>query len=155
MPVRKEVLSVLNCEDVEPLFSDYIDGILDRSSAAGLRGHLSFCPECQEILSGVHQVRMALHSLGQTNSPASFKLQLNNRLQEELRRRRWAWMRPLIWGFALATALGILLWLEPEINAEVANSNMAFGAGPEWAVPVSDRTMGKNYYIAPGHNWCQ
>ena len=90
---------------------------------------------------------MALHSLGQTNSPASFKLQLNNRLQEELRRRRWAWawMRPLTWGFALATALGILLWLEPEINAEVANSNMAFGAGPEWAVPVSDRQLGRTW----------
>lgn len=90
----------MNCEEFEPLFSDYIDGIMDRSFAAGLQGHLRCCPDCQETLSSMHQVRMALHSLGGTSSPASFKLRLSNRLQEELHRQRWAWMRPLAWGFA-------------------------------------------------------
>ena len=78
----------MNCESVEPLFSDYIDGILDPSSTFGLQAHLRFCPECRATLAGMSQVRMALHSLGGTSPPARFKLQLSNRLQEELHRRR-------------------------------------------------------------------
>lgn len=93
----------------------------------------------------MHQVRMALHSLGGTSSPASFKLRLSNRLQEELHRQRWAWMRPLAWGFALATGLAILLWPEPETLSELADSNMAFGAGPAWAVPAADRQLGRTW----------
>ena len=108
----------MNCESVEPLFSDYIDGILDPSSTFGLQAHLRFCPDCRATLAGMSQVCMALHGLGGTSPPASFKLQLSNRLQEELHRRRWAWKPPMAWGLALAAALSILLW--PETEAERA-----------------------------------
>ena len=130
----------MNCEIVEPLFSDYIDGILDPSSTFRLQAHLRFCPECRATLAGMSQVCMALHSLGGTSPPAHFKLQLSNRLQEELHRRRWAWKPPMAWGLALAAALAILLW--PETEAERAEVAMALDAGAEWAVPPADRQLG-------------
>ena len=86
----------------------------------------------------MHQVRMAMHSLGGTGSPASFKLRLSNRLQEELHGQRWAWLRPAAWGFALATALAILLWPEPEF----AERDLALGEAPAWAVPTAQRQLG-------------
>ena len=131
----------MNCESVEPLFSDYIDGILDPSSTFGLQAHLRFCPECRATLAGMSQVCMALHSLGGTSPPAHFKLQLSNRLQEELHRRRWAWKPPMAWGFlALAAALAPLLL--PETEAERAEVGVALDSGAVWAVPPADRQLG-------------
>ncbi len=130
----------MNCESVEPLLSDYIDGILDPSSTFRLQAHLRFCPECRATLAGMTQVCMVLHSLGGTSPPAHFELQLSNRLQEELHRRRWAWKPPMAWGLALAAALAILLW--PETEAERAEVAMALDAGAEWAVPPAVRQLG-------------
>ena len=127
------------CEDVEPFLSDYLDKILDRSSILELEGHLRFCPACREVLTNMHQVRMALQSLRATESPASFKLRLSNRLQEEALRERWAWLRPLVCGFALATALAILLW--PAADSVTLRHN----EGPEWELPVSSRELGRTW----------
>ena len=142
----------MNCESVEPFFSDYIDGILDPSSTFGLQAHLRFCPDCRATLAGMSQVCMALHSLGGTSPPASFKLQLSNRLQEELHRRRWPWKRPMAWGLALAAALAILLW--PEAEAERADVAMALDAVPARAVPPADRQLGSIWteqFPSPAH----
>lgn len=142
----------MNCESVEPFFSDYIDGILDPSSTFGLQAHLRFCPDCRATLAGMSQVCMALHGLGGTSPPASFKLQLSNRLQEELHRRRWPWKRPMAWGLALAAALAILLW--PEAEAERADVAMALDAVPARAVPPADRQLGSVWteqFPSPAH----
>ena len=142
----------MNCESVEPFFSDYIDGILDPSSTFGLQAHLRFCPECRATLAGMSQVCMALHRLGGTSPPAHFKLQLSNCLQEELHRRRWAWKRPMAWGLALAAALAILLW--PEAEAERADVAMALDAVPARAVPPADRQLGSIWteqFPSPAH----
>ena len=142
----------MNCESVEPFFSDYIDGILDPSSTFGLQAHLRFCPDCRATLAGMSQVCMALRSLGGTSPPASFKLQLSNRLQEELHRRRWPWKRPMAWGLALAAALAILLW--PEAEAERADVAMALDAVPARAVPPADRQLGSVWteqFPSPAH----
>lgn len=131
----------MNCKDVESFFSDYIDEILDCKSVAKLEGHLRFCPACRDTLTDMHQVRMTLRSLG-TGSPAGFKLRLSNRLQEEVHRERWVWLRPVAWGFSLATALAILLWPESTITPELADSIMQSREEPAWAVPVADRQLG-------------
>ena len=95
---------------------------------------------------------MALHSLGGTSPPARFKLQLSNRLQEELHRRRWAWKPPMAWGLALAAAVAILLW--PEAEAERADVAMALDAVPARAVPPADRQLGSVWteqFPSPAH----
>ena len=132
-------LYLQDCEDVEPFLSDYLDKILDRSSILKLEGHLRFCPACREVLASMHQVRMALQSLRATESPASFKLRLSNRLQEEAFRERWAWLRPLVCGFALATALAILLWPAAD------SVTLRYNEGPEWELPVSSREFGRTW----------
>ena len=94
---------------------------------------------------GMQQVRMALHNLGGTGSPAGFKLRLSNCLQEELHRDRWAWLRPVAWGFALATAMAILFWPEPEAIFAPVEPKSALAEGPAWAIPVADRQLGRRW----------
>ncbi|HIL07400.1 MAG TPA: zf-HC2 domain-containing protein, partial [Candidatus Latescibacteria bacterium] len=127
--MRKEVVSALNCEDFESFFSDYIDKTLNSWSVGHLQDHLSVCSACRETVAGMHQVRMALHNLGGTRSSAGFKLRLNNRLQEEVYRESWTWLRPVTWGFALAAAIAILLW-PTSATLEAADSTMTFKEGP-------------------------
>ena len=55
-------------------------------------------------------MRQALSGFGAFHSPASFKLRLSNCLQEEIARKRDAWIRPLVFSVALIAALVILLW---------------------------------------------
>ena len=138
----KGVVSALNCEDFESFFSDYIDETLDSWTVGHLQDHLSFCSACGDTLAGMRQVRMALHNLGGTGPSAGFKLRLNNRLQEEVYRESWTWLRPVAWGFALAAAMAILLW-PTSATLEAADSTMPFKEGPAWAVPVADRQLGR------------
>ena len=120
----------MNCENTEPLFSDHLDGTLDSSSTFRLQAHLRICPNCRPTFLRITQVRKALRTLGATSSPPSFKLNLSNRLEEELHRRRWAWKPPMVWTQALVAALAILLW--PETQAGRADATVALDAGTAW-----------------------
>ena len=127
----------MNCEKAEPLFSDQIDGTLDSSTTFGLQAHLSFCPNCRATFSAMTQVRKALRRIGATSSPASFKLQLSNRLEEELQRRGWAWKRSRAWAVVLAAALAILL--RPETEAARADAASGLRQGEHTARVKSGR----------------
>ena len=107
---RKEVVFALRCEDFEENISDYLDGELNREEIQRFERHMSTCPACEGTLRGVRQVRLTLGRLGESTLPASFKLRLLNRLQEEIARRRCVRLRSLAWGIALTVALAILLW---------------------------------------------
>ena len=88
----------------------------------------------------MRQVRMALHNLGGTGPSAGFKLRLNNRLQEEVYRESWTWLRPVALGFALAAARAILLW-PTSATLEAADSTMPFKEGSAWGAPAADRQL--------------
>ena len=126
----------MNCEEFESLVSDYIDETLDPWSVGHLQDHLSFCSACGETVAGMRQVRMALHNLGGTEPSAGFKLTLNNRLQEEVYREAWTWLRPVALGFA------ILLW-PMSATLEAADSTRPFKEGSAWSAPVADRQLGR------------
>ena len=138
----KGVISALNCEGVELFFSDYVDETLDSWSVGHLQDHLSFCSACGETVAGMRQVRMALHNLGETGLSAGFRLRLNNRLNEEVYRESWTWLRPVALGFALAAAIAILL-RPTSATLEAADSTMPFKEGSAWAAPVAERQLGR------------
>lgn len=73
------------------------------------------CAACAETLRGVHQVRLALHGLGSSGSPASFKFRLSTSLQEKgIDPQQPVWARSLALSLAFVAALAILLWPEPD-----------------------------------------
>ena len=119
-----------------------MDETLDPWSVGHLQDHLSVCSACGETVAGMRQVCIALHNLGGTEPSAGFKLILNNRLQEEVYREAWTWLRPVALGFALAAAIAILLW-PMSATLEAADSTMPFKERPAWAVPVADRQFGR------------
>ena len=136
----KGVVSALNCEEFESFFSDYVDETLDSWSVGHLQDHLGVCSACGETVAGMRQVRMALHNLRGTGPSAGFKLRLNNRLNEEVYRESWTWLRPIALGFALAAAIVILLW-PTSATLEAADSTIPFKEGPAWVATDADRQL--------------
>ena len=90
----------------------------------------------------MRQVRMALHNLGGTGPSAGFRLRLNNRLNEEVYRESWTWLRPVALGFALAAAIAILL-RPTSATLEAADSTMPFKEGSAWGAPAAARQLGR------------
>jgi len=111
----------LRCEDFEKSISAYLDGELASEETRRLEQHMSICSVCSATVRGVHQVRLALSGLGSSGAPASFRLGLPGRLQEELVRQQQLWIRPLAMGLALVAALVILLWPEPDQEEELVS----------------------------------
>jgi anti-sigma factor RsiW len=111
----------LRCEDFEKSISAYLDEELDTEETRRLEQHMATCSVCSATVRGVHQVRLALSGLGNSGAPASFRLGLPGRLQEELVRQQQLWIRPLAMGLALVAALAILLWPEPDQEAELSS----------------------------------
>lgn len=111
----------MRCEDFEESVSAYLDGELDIEETRRLEQHMSICSVCSATVRGVHQVRLTLSGLGDTGAPASFRLGLAGRLQEELVRQQQLWIRPLALSLALVAALAILLWPEPDREDELAS----------------------------------
>ncbi len=58
----------LRCWDARRLVSDYLDGELDDSAAAGVEAHLASCPTCPPLYSGLVRTRSAMDGLRDPDS---------------------------------------------------------------------------------------
>ena len=88
-------------------------------------------------------MRLALNGLGESNSPASFKLRLSNCLQEEAVRRQRPWIRPLALGLAFVAALAILLWPDQDDElVEYQRREMQENQRLEW-IPAGSPPLGR------------
>ncbi len=122
-----------------------MDDILERSSVTTLQGHLRICPACQDTLLQMHQVRTVMHDLAAQTPPASYRLRLNNRLQEELYPESRPWLQSVAWGVALAAAVAILLWPPSATGGVSSESAVALGQDPALTVPITDRGLGRSW----------
>jgi len=53
----------MDCQDVKPALSPYIDGELPREDAAGITAHLAGCVACRRSLEELHLISATLHAL--------------------------------------------------------------------------------------------
>jgi RNA polymerase sigma-70 factor (ECF subfamily) len=58
----------LRCWDARRLVSDYLDGELDATAAAGVEAHLAGCPTCPPLYSGLVRTRSAMDGLRDADS---------------------------------------------------------------------------------------
>lgn len=68
--------SLMDCEDLVEMLTDYLDGVLDPQTRSTLEAHLQLCDGCDAYLE---QLRATVAALGAAPSP-----QLAPNLQEAL-----------------------------------------------------------------------
>ena len=71
------------CQEVVELLTDFLDGALDRETAAQVEQHLALCPDCTEYL---RQFRLMITATGRLSETA-----LPDHVEDELLQvfRRW------------------------------------------------------------------
>jgi len=57
------------CRRIRALMSEYIDGELDARTAARVKRHVRWCPNCRRMLANLTRTIHALRSLGLRPSP--------------------------------------------------------------------------------------
>ena len=93
--------------------SAYLDEELNSEEQRRFERHKAACAVCSATLRGVQEVRLALCGLAVADESASFKFRLCACLQEETICQQQRWTSPLVLGLAVAAALAILLFPEP------------------------------------------
>jgi anti-sigma factor RsiW len=58
------------CREVRAQMSDYLDGELDRSAAAGVERHARWCPNCRRMLENLRRTVAGLGALRDLPTPA-------------------------------------------------------------------------------------
>ena len=102
----------MNCEDVRPQLTSYLDGELEDDRGSAVRGHLRECDSCRAASDDEAALRDGLRALPALDVPSTLWANVQRQLAEaevadahtpRWRRvmRRWAqWMTP---RFALAS----------------------------------------------------
>lgn len=69
------------CNKFKPYFSNYIEGELSSDIRKNLEKHISLCPDCDEIVSRMRQLRQSLEQLAPIAASADFDFKLNQKLR--------------------------------------------------------------------------
>lgn len=103
----------MNCERIEPLLSEWIDGTLDAQLRAECERHIADCPRCRELHSTLTRLVLDVGAMPRGLEPPPTQWsRLSSRLDDASRATA---MQRRPWGMALAamlllTALGIGWW---------------------------------------------
>jgi hypothetical protein len=147
----------MNCRDVEPRLSAYLDGELDDRAASALRGHLRLCEACRQLAdnhAATVDVLASLASATPEPPPALWDgvlARLGEAEVADARRStwwlRWQWLRPhlLPATAALAMVATVGVWavkrgetaMEPALAAIPDTAALA-AAAPLRDVPYDD-----------------
>lgn len=114
----------MNCEQLETVAIEYLDGVLNASARADVERHLAACSECHARLEGFRSVSVALNAWEAPEVSPWFNARLWRRIAET-EAARWNWrtilgasLRP-----AYLAALGIVLvvgsiavWQQPQVR---------------------------------------
>jgi anti-sigma factor RsiW len=109
----------MNCKQVEPLLSEYLDNTLSARDTWEVDRHLTVCPECQKTLNELRQTVSLLVQTPRFELSEDFTMKLQARLEKlEPRPSRSCWLntlkeifRPRVlpaWG-AATVACGLLI----------------------------------------------
>ncbi len=75
---------MLDCADLEPLLSDYADGVADERTRRIIERHVQLCSRCRQRVQAAHQIAQQLRRLpllpsGVTSRVARFRRRLETR----------------------------------------------------------------------------
>lgn len=99
----------LNCEGVQALMFDYIDGVLKSSDVMRLEAHLAVCEECRRELKERREMLAILGSAGEI-PPASLKNSVMNKIAEVQQDKKPAFtFKPWMGGICAACAAIMIL----------------------------------------------
>jgi len=73
----------MNCEEIQNLLSEYIDGELAEGERLRLDDHLENCPDCREELAHLREYLNDIGSLRKIKPPADFLKQVHSRLESQ------------------------------------------------------------------------
>lgn len=114
----------MQCQNAQELFSDYIEGKLDRALNVSLENHLSDCGECHNEVEQLRLLWGSLDELPQEEPPAFFHENIMSRISQEQakaeeasarRRAVWDWgalFRPRVLAYGAAALLFFLAFVE-------------------------------------------
>jgi anti-sigma factor RsiW len=95
----------LTCEDLEPLYQDYLDGYLLSSQRELVEAHLRTCPSCTEMLTGLGRLDDRLARLEPVEAPGRLARSVLDSLPAAIYRP------PIVQQFAQFAAIPLLLAL--------------------------------------------
>jgi methylphosphotriester-DNA--protein-cysteine methyltransferase len=147
----------LNCEQVWPEISNYIDGELDAVLRSSMDEHFRTCQRCASVLAGTRNVVQLYGDERMLEVPAGFSQRLEKGLEKRLRhgadasRARWstwsAWLVPVA---ALVLIVGGVLLTNSLTHGRFIRSYHAEPGNhipPDLVVVVSD---GSKVFHVPG-----
>src|SRR5436309_379544 len=73
----------MNCTEAQERFADLLDGRLAAADTAGVRAHLSSCPDCQREYSSLAQTLSALDALPAAKPGPALRKNFYALLEEE------------------------------------------------------------------------
>jgi anti-sigma factor RsiW len=81
-------MSVMECHDIQPQLSAFVDGAVSASERDAIRAHLSGCAVCRGLLQDLERLRDAARALGPRTPPDHIWLEIAGRVQLEERGSR-------------------------------------------------------------------
>jgi anti-sigma factor RsiW len=155
-----------SCRDLEPLFTQYVDGEAPSEAQSTVDAHLRACPPCRDRVAGERVVREALHTRRDRLRPcasehlrrrcaahAATAIATAGNAAAGLTRRRWI---PLSLTATLLLALGWVFLFGLNDNVEALAAQLAldhmkcFQFAPDHAV-MDPELAGRNW--ATRHGW--
>jgi hypothetical protein len=119
----------MECAEIRPRLSEYLDGILDHQTKGLVRKHLSECVACSEALESLQTLVQELGNLRPVKPPDDFLEQLHGRMAKRsglrvLRKMLFVPFQVKIpLQFATAAAMGVLIFFiirTPEIEKKIS-----------------------------------
>lgn len=113
----------MNCEQLETVAIEYLDGVLHTAQRADVERHLAVCSDCHARLEGFRSVSVALEAWEAPEVSPWFNARLWRRIAE-VEAARWNWRDVLGTAFrpAYVAALSVVLvvgsiavWQEPQV----------------------------------------
>ncbi|MFH1561867.1 MAG: AgmX/PglI C-terminal domain-containing protein [Nitrospirota bacterium] len=78
----------MNCKEVLPSLSDFIDGFLTKKEEAKVKKHLATCENCQREVSSLKDYQAGMNSLGTIDPPDSFLDSINKKIDTVLLKQK-------------------------------------------------------------------
>lgn len=102
----------MTCKDLKDTFDDYIDGVLDETSATRLEQHVASCDACQQLVNREQRLGSLLRDYGESSVPTPSAAYFDRALIAAARagnkqQHKRSWMT----GFGSAVAAGLAIWI--------------------------------------------
>jgi len=71
------------CNKIQPMLSEYIDGVLPEADSSRVRSHLEECTGCMEMYKSMREIIVYINDMDEVDPPEGFLDRVNKRLENE------------------------------------------------------------------------